>query len=174
MSLPITNDVPERFEATTPGQTGPMEPQPVFVRDSYPSRILVASDGSEAAERALSRASALATAFGAELHLVVVGLISNWTHPNVLSDAQLERIGKETRERLEVEKRKLEKAGVSKVHAYHRIGKVETEILRLAEELDVGTIVMGDRGRDSLKRMLLGSDADGVVRHASCAVMVVH
>lgn len=141
---------------------------------NYPSKILVASDGSEAAERALAHAASLAAALDTELHLVVVGLISHWTHPDMLSGTQLERIREETRERLRTEKRKLEEAGASAVHAHERIGKVGTEIVRLAEELDVGTIVIGNRGMGSLQRMLLGSDAEDVVRHAACAVMVVH
>ena len=139
----------------------------------YPSKILVASDGSDASTKALSHAAALAAALGTELHLVVVGLISHWTHPDMLSDAQLERIRHDARERLAAEKRKLEELGASEVFAHERVGKIGTEIARLAEELDVGTIVLGNRGVDSISRMLLGSDAEDIVRHAPCAVLVV-
>jgi len=141
--------------------------------ENYPAKILVASDGSDASAKALEHAAQLAAAVGTELHLVLVGLISPWTHPDAMSDNQLERIRKETRDRLSHERQKLEKMGVSEVHAHERLGKVGTEIVRLSEEIDVGTIVIANRGMGSLKRMLLGSDAEDVVRHASCAVVVV-
>ena len=141
--------------------------------ENYPSKILVASDGSDASVKALEHAAQLAAAVDTELHLVLVGLISPWTHPDALSDTQLERIRKETRDRLEHEKQKLEKMGVGEVHAHERLGKVGTEIIRVSEEIDAGTIVVANRGMGSLKRMLLGSDAEDVVRHASCAVVVV-
>jgi nucleotide-binding universal stress UspA family protein len=47
------------------------------------------------------------------------------------------------------------------------------QILRVAEELDVGLIVMGSRGRGGLRRALMGSVSDSVVRHAHCPVLVV-
>ncbi|HET6472363.1 MAG TPA: universal stress protein [Pseudomonadales bacterium] len=42
-----------------------------------------------------------------------------------------------------------------------------------ADQLDADLIVVGDRGRSKIKRMLLGSVSDRVVRHADRAVMVV-
>ena len=139
----------------------------------YPSKILVASDGSDASALAMRHAAELAGTIGTELHLVVVGLISQWTHPDTLSSSQFERIQQETRDRLEIEKGKLVEAGASEVHGHARVGKVDGEIVRLAEELDAGLIVIGNRGMGSLQRMLLGSDAESVVRHAPCAVMVI-
>jgi nucleotide-binding universal stress UspA family protein len=43
----------------------------------------------------------------------------------------------------------------------------------LAEELEVGLIVIGSRGRGGIQRALMGSVSDSVVRHAHCPVMVV-
>jgi nucleotide-binding universal stress UspA family protein len=43
----------------------------------------------------------------------------------------------------------------------------------LAEELDVGLIVLGSRGLGPLRRALMGSVSDSVIRHAHCPVMVV-
>ena len=53
------------------------------------------------------------------------------------------------------------------------IGDAATEILRLARCLDSDLIVMGTRGRTGLRRAVLGSVAESVVRHATCPVVCV-
>jgi nucleotide-binding universal stress UspA family protein len=53
------------------------------------------------------------------------------------------------------------------------MGEVAREIVHLAEDLGVGLIVMGSRGRGGIRRALMGSVSDSVVRHAPCPVMVI-
>ena len=53
------------------------------------------------------------------------------------------------------------------------MGGVEREIVHLAEDVGAGLIVMGSRGRRGMRRTLMGSVSDTVVRHAHCPVMVV-
>ena len=53
------------------------------------------------------------------------------------------------------------------------MGEADTEIVALAEEIGVDLIVVGSRGRSPLKRTLMGSVSDSVVRHAHCPVLVV-
>jgi nucleotide-binding universal stress UspA family protein len=48
-----------------------------------------------------------------------------------------------------------------------------TEILRVAEEVECGLIVMGTHGRTGLGRLLMGSEAEAVLRRAGCPVLVV-
>jgi nucleotide-binding universal stress UspA family protein len=52
-------------------------------------------------------------------------------------------------------------------------GDAATELIRHASEHDVGTIVMGTRGRTGLVRLLLGSVARNVLLHAHCSVLIV-
>jgi len=54
----------------------------------------------------------------------------------------------------------------------HRLvsGDPATEIVHLAESEDVDLIVMGTHGRTGLKRLLMGSVAEAVVRRANCPV----
>ena len=48
----------------------------------------------------------------------------------------------------------------------------DQEIVALAEELAAGRIGMGGRGLGGMKRTLMGSVSDSVVRHAHCPVLV--
>ena len=55
----------------------------------------------------------------------------------------------------------------------HRMvmGDPATEIVRLADEEKADLIVMGTHGRSGLRRLLMGSVAESVVRHANCPVL---
>jgi nucleotide-binding universal stress UspA family protein len=52
-------------------------------------------------------------------------------------------------------------------------GGVSQEIVGLAEEIGAGLIVLGSRGGGGIRRALMGSVSDSVVRHAHCPVIVV-
>jgi nucleotide-binding universal stress UspA family protein len=54
----------------------------------------------------------------------------------------------------------------------HRLvtGDPATEIVRVADEEGVDLIIMGTHGRTGLKRLLMGSVAEAVVRRAKCPV----
>lgn len=56
------------------------------------------------------------------------------------------------------------------VHAL--IGNAADEILKLAEDVGADMIVIGSHGRTGLRRLLLGSVSEAVVRRAQCAVIV--
>lgn len=52
------------------------------------------------------------------------------------------------------------------------VGKPGEAICELAESLMVSVIVMGTSGRSGLRRAMIGSTSDHVVRHAPCPVLV--
>jgi nucleotide-binding universal stress UspA family protein len=52
-------------------------------------------------------------------------------------------------------------------------GDAAAEIVRVAKERQVDLIVIASHGRTGLGRILFGSTAEAVVRHASCPVLVV-
>jgi len=52
-------------------------------------------------------------------------------------------------------------------------GDAAAEIVRVAGERDADLIVISSHGRTGLGRMLFGSTAEAVVRHAGCPVLVV-
>ena len=47
------------------------------------------------------------------------------------------------------------------------------QIVRVAEDMEAGLIVMGSRGLGGIRRALMGSVSESVIRHAHCPVMVV-
>ncbi|MGC3872596.1 universal stress protein [Halomonas sp. GXIMD04776] len=139
----------------------------------YPTKIMVAVDGSTASDRAITQAVELTAATGSELHMLLVCLISPWTHPDTLSVTQYEKLEQQSQKRLDQEVEKAKAGGAHAVVAHLRMGRVDTEILRLAEEIEVGLLIVGNRGRESLARVLLGNDSESIVRHAPCSVLVV-
>ena len=60
-------------------------------------------------------------------------------------------------------------------HAVARLldGNPGQALCAFAKEVEADAIVMGSRGRGGLKRALLGSVSDHVLRHAPCPVLVV-
>ncbi len=149
----------------------------------FPTKILLATDGSKEAELALRTAVDLASSTSSELHVVTVGHeyrppydISEYDHllEEDLREATLRRLEREARDVLNGQVRKIEKAGgtVAKAHLRAK-GRPDQEILHLAEELSAGLIVMGTRGLGGIRRALMGTVSDSVVRHAHCPVLVV-
>ena len=143
----------------------------------FPTRILLATDGSEEAERAALRAVDLADATDSELHVVHVGVVPIFlqSYPGTLGyyGKLYEQIEEVSKERLRKQSLGVKTAGGTVAGAHLRMGQVDLEIVALADELGVGLIVMGSRGLGGVRRALMGSVSDSVVRHAHCPVLVV-
>jgi universal stress protein A len=123
-------------------------------------------DFSEYADNTLDNAIALAQAFNAQVSLI-----------HVRDDASLNPFyfsGQETiaaRQALNTYLQRVQGAGVEgEVVIKH--GVPWLEIVELAKTEKVDLIVIGTRGRTGLPRVLLGSVAQRVVRHAPCSVLV--
>lgn len=69
--------------------------------------------------------------------------------------------------------KQIEADGSTVTQAHLRVGRPDEQIVALAEEIGVGLIVMGSRGLGGLRRLLMGSVSDSVVRHAHCPVLIV-
>ena len=142
----------------------------------FPTRILVATDGSEEAQLAATTAADLAQRTNSELHVVTVGpdlpFYELVEHPADFEDlVHDQRRG--AKEVLEQQVKRIEESGGTVNERYLREGRADEEIVVLAEEIGAGLIVMGSRGRGRLRRALLGSVTDAVVRHAHCPVTIV-
>jgi len=83
---------------------------------------------------------------------------------------QFEQVARQT---LDAEVQNVRAVGGTVAQAHLRIGTPAAEIVELAEELGVGLVVVGSRGLGGIRRALMGSVSDSVVRHAHCMVLVV-
>jgi nucleotide-binding universal stress UspA family protein len=141
---------------------------------TFPTHILLATDGSPHAELAALTAIDLAQSTNSRLHVVAVGRTFPTAVYDVYSETGREDLRREAQEILDEQVRKIEEAGGTVAVAHLRMGERRDEaIVHLAEEIDAGLIVIGSRGFGGLKRALLGNVADSVVRHAHCPVLVV-
>ena len=144
----------------------------------FPTTVLLATDGSKDAELAATTALELANSTSSELHLVLVeeppyAYVDPSGYP-YFPDAKLEHeLERQARVRLDAEVQKRRSAGGAVAQAHLRVGDAAAEIVDLAEDIGAGLVVMGSRGLGGIRRALMGSVSDSVVRHAHCPVLVV-
>src|SRR3712207_7523755 len=80
---------------------------------------------------------------------------------------------REAQKILDGQVKKIEGLGATVAEAHLREGSTYEEIVALATEIGVGLIAVGSRGRGRIRRLLMGSVSDAVVRQAHCPVIVV-
>lgn len=147
------------------------------------TRILVATDGSELADKGVEAGLALAKALQASVVLVTAS--EPWRDvypgdPNGMAlsselrdgyrkskQADCERILDEARARAQA-------AGIDAVDAVYVADRMPADaILETAEAQGADLVVMASHGRSGLRRLLLGSQAQAVVSHGTLPVLVV-
>ena len=157
-----------------------------FEMSLFPTKILVAIDGSEEAALAARTAADIAQKTGSELHVVHARLMLPWagyyydTEGTATGAVDKERARETVMRWLDAQVERIEAEGGKVAQAHLRLGRpdehiitVAEEIVSLAEEIGAGLIVIGNRGLGKIRRALLGSVSDSVVRHAHCPVLVV-
>ena len=86
----------------------------------------------------------------------------------------LEALGVSAEEGLgEAETERVRAAGGTVAQAHLMMGRADRKVVGLAEEVGVGLVVTGSRRHGGIRRALMGSVSDSVVRHAHCPVLVV-
>ncbi len=139
----------------------------------FPRKVLLAADRSVESRLAVEAAVDLSKETDSELHVVYVGLISPWVQPDAISPIQYERLRMEAQEILDELVQKALSLGGKVAQAHLKMGRADSEILRLSDEIDAELIVIGSRGQNTIQRVLIGSDAESIVRHAPCPVLVI-
>ena len=141
-------------------------------------RVLLPTDFSGCANYALSYAASIARATGATIicvHVVepivpAVGY-TGLAEPMPIADISEQLEDSAERELpLLAECEEFNGLDVDEVIVH---GDAAAEIVRVAAEREVDLIVVSSHGRTGLGRILFGSTAEAVVRHASCPVLVV-
>ena len=139
--------------------------------------IVCATDLSEPSDEAIRQAAVLAAASGARLTVVNVitlsyGIGADFPIPPVLPMFD----DKETKKKITAEiKAQIERAAKGTEAAIEVVvdpGPGYAGITNLAESKAADLIVVGSRGATGLRRLALGSVAEGVVRHAASSVLV--
>lgn len=135
--------------------------------------ILLATDGSAAAERAVDFAASLASHFGASILVLHAfhPLPKFLGEPN-FSDAIYKQLD-EAKGLVENVARRLRERGVTQVDTDMIEGAATTVILDVAKTRKPDLIVMGARGMGVWQGIILGSVSMGVTQRAECPVMIV-
>jgi nucleotide-binding universal stress UspA family protein len=152
----------------------------------FPTKILLATDGSREAHLAAQTAADLSQKTNSELHVVHLFAIAPVGPPvypeastlqsvefEAESDQRHTKTERRARELLDAEVDRIRSLGATLAGEHLLEGRVAPGIVGLAEELGAGLIVMGSRGLGGIRRALMGSVSEKVVRHAHCPVMVV-
>jgi nucleotide-binding universal stress UspA family protein len=139
----------------------------------FPTTILLATDGSREAELACATAIDLAESTNSELHVVTVA--PGYPSYDVRNPAVVDQLRERAEDILNEQAAKIEQEGGQVAEKHLRIAERyrAQQIVKVAEDIAAGLIVMGSRGLGGLRRALMGSVSDSVVRHAHCPVLVV-
>lgn len=140
----------------------------------YPyENILVPTDGSETAERALAAGIDLANVGDARLHVLsVVDMTSLGV--DVYSEFNVDVLEERAESVIETATNDAREGGVESVEGTVEYGSaIHRAIRSYVREHDVDVVVMGTHGRSGLERWLLGSVAEKVVRTSPVPVLTL-
>jgi nucleotide-binding universal stress UspA family protein len=141
--------------------------------------IIVALDGSELAERILPTVADLAKKLEAEILLFRAYHVpySVYTGDEAFYAVNFEEmtasVCAEAKDYIEKKAAELRSSGLAKVTCLAKEGLAGDEIIALGNRIPNGLIAMCSHGRSGVKRWVLGSVTETVVRHANDPVLVV-
>jgi nucleotide-binding universal stress UspA family protein len=134
----------------------------------FPTKVLLATDGSRDAELARITAIDLAESTNSELHVVTVA--PGRPSYDVRNPEVVDQLREQAEDILNEQVAKIEQEGGTVAEKHLRIAERyrAQQITKVAEDIGAGLIVMGSRGLGGVRRALMGSVSDSVVRHAHC------
>jgi len=135
-------------------------------------KIIVATDGTEYAQKAINTAIELSKLTGAKLYGVFVSDVSNITPTSVEWELVAENIKREADAALSDVRKKAEAAQID-FESINLSGAAAQEIVQYANSIDADLIVVGAAGKKMIERILLGSVSEKVIRNAKQQVLVV-
>lgn len=142
--------------------------------------IVVGTDGSPTAERAVAHAAGLAATDGARLVIVTAYTPGEGAAQGVDPDVVPADIRFALTDRVQAEERAnhgrevARAAGVGKVVVQALPGEPAEVLLESAKDFAADLIVVGSRGLSSHAHFILGSVASSVAHHAPCDVLIAH
>jgi nucleotide-binding universal stress UspA family protein len=140
-------------------------------RDGAPSTIGVGFDGSAESQAALELATGVAKAVGARLQILSVAATAvPAAYPAAHEHEWVDQAEASGRDEVGRARRAVEEAGVE-VSGGMAVGSPIVELVSLSDDVDL--LVVGSRGFGPVRRLLLGSTSDRLVREAGCPVIAV-
>jgi nucleotide-binding universal stress UspA family protein len=143
------------------------------------SKIVVGIDGSESSMDAADYATEIAKKDGAEVIALSVKRLPLSSYG--LADPQDEVKQSKENEEMQELRELLDKVSLNAKQSNVQLKKeiinsqmsIEAAIVEYADSEGADLIIIGTKGTSNIKNMLLGSIASGVVKYATCPVMVV-
>jgi nucleotide-binding universal stress UspA family protein len=168
----VLGSVTERVLRTAAAPVLTLNPEATPQRYPYES-VLVPTDGSEPADRALELGVDLATEYGASVHLLSVVDVAS-LGLDVSSELQTEVLAERAESVVDDARAYAETNSASPVEAAVEYGTaIHRAIQAYIDDHDVDVVVLGTHGRSGIDRLLLGSVAEKVLRTASVPVLTV-
>lgn len=143
-----------------------------------PKTILVPTDFSEYSDKALQEAIDIARKFNAKIYLLhVIELVIHCTvdyclDPQTITQVENESI-QASKKMIQDQMNKIAEAKVVEIIPDIRKGAPYEEILKAQEEKRIDLIVIASHGQTGVKRFLVGSVAEKVLRHSKGPVLLV-
>ena len=135
------------------------------------NNVLVAIDFGETSQKVLAYGQNLRRAFGGRLHVLhvadVIPTTASQFYPEHAGDPEMRA------ESLALKHLRALVPGEEATLAVRISGSPALAIVEHARSIHAGVIVVGTHGRAGMSRLLMGSVAEHVVRHAPCPVLVV-
>jgi nucleotide-binding universal stress UspA family protein len=134
-------------------------------------KILIAVDGGPVSTHAAEVGLQLACCVTGQVALVHVVELALTHAPGIAAEDLLAEAKKDGKRILTAVQDSISPLFVA--DEFIRVGKPAQEILAVAKEWPADVIVVGSHGRHGIPRVLLGSVAEAVMRHADCPVLVI-
>lgn len=144
--------------------------------------LLIATDGSDIADKALDAALEIAGAHGSKIIIltstdpVATGLggggFGTIDAGTILVTLE-ETYEQEARKLLDAAKQRAAAAGIEATSVHTPRQRAADAIIMMAEQAGCDTIIMGSHGRRGLQRVLLGSQASEVLARSKVPVLIV-
>lgn len=136
--------------------------------------ILVSVDGSKEADRAFSKAVAVAARNQATLDILHVIDTRAFQNVSSFDSAMVEQISGDAKTKMEDYADRAKQAGINEVHYAIEFGSPKSIISHdYPSKHQTDLIILGATGLNAVERMLIGSVTEYVTRTADCDVMVI-
>lgn len=135
-------------------------------------KIICATDFSDISNQTIPYGAALASEFGAKLYVCHIIDLSSVA---IYGEFQLDPVGLQSRIKKDAQDQLEEMLGDHPLNwePLITVGQTADEICRLVEENDVDLVITATRGRSGIKRLILGSVTERLMRTLPCPLLVV-